>query len=299
MSVPKNHHYLPVFFIQRWASDDGTVTEFRRPHEKLVAKQKHPRATGFMIELYANRNKADPVERQALELIFMQKVDDQAADAFAYLEEHGQKPDDKLLRSAWSRFLMSLLHRSPERVEYLIRRIETFEDKQLNEFLKKKYQELRKPDEPENYEEWLEMKKPLGPDMLMVLMPKLIDSENVGNTLNSMRWCVHTVKHAPFGFVTGDLPLMMSDGLGHERSFLALAISPDRLFIASHDQAIIDRFKSRSAYELPRAVNNATARQSQHVVIAQGDAQTDFVDRRLCRENLPAGPSGWPAWKVP
>lgn len=299
MSVPKNHHYLPIFFVQRWAAEDGKVTEYRRPHDKLVTKQKHPAATGYKVELYANQNKTDPAERQALELNFMQKVDDQAANALAYLEAHGNKPKDPLLRSAWSRYLMSLLHRSPERVSYLTKRIETFDDKQLNEELKEKYAAIRQPDNPATYEEWLEAHDSLTPDLRVQLIRDLIDSEAVGNNLNEMRWCVHNVDHSHFGFLTGDLPLMMSEGLGPTRSFIVLAISPERLFIASHDQAIIDRFRSRSANALQRVVNNACARQSQHVIIAHDDAQSAFVDKRLRKKQLPAGASGWPAWDVP
>src|SRR4051812_43422365 len=123
MSVPKKHHYLPEFFMQRWANDQGNVTEYRRPHKDLVVKQRHPAATGYMFELYSNKNKADPVERQALELVFMQKVDALAAEALAYLEAEGSKPKDADLQSAWSRFLMSLMHRSPERVQYIVDKV--------------------------------------------------------------------------------------------------------------------------------------------------------------------------------
>lgn len=299
MSVPKNHHYLPVFFMQRWASDDGRVTEFRRPYRDLAIKKKYPAATGYMVELYANRNKADPIERQALELIFMQKVDDQAANALAFLEEHGKKPNEPELTSAWSRFLMSLLHRSPERVNYLIRRIEEFEDKTLNDQLKEKYPVLRQPGDPATFEEWLDKQGPIGPDLLVQLLRMLIDSDNVGNLLNTMRWCVHKVEHTHFSFLTGDLPLMMSNVLGHEHAYLALAIGPDRLFVASRNQDIIDRFKSRPGNVLQRALNNACARQSQHILIAQDEAQTAFVEKRLLRDRLPVGPFGWPAWNVP
>jgi len=299
VSVPKNHHYLPKFFLQRWANGDGNVTEYRRPHDKLVTKQKHPAATAYMVELYANHNKTDPVERQALELLFMQKVDDVAADALSYLEEHGGKPEDFQLRSAWSRFLMSLLHRSPERVRYLTERIEEFEDEQLNEECRQRYAELRKEEDPATFEEWLKTQDPIGPELRVLLLGKLIDSENVGNILNAMRWCVHRAEHGHFGFLTGDLPLMMSNGLGHGQSFLALAISPESLFVASPNQEIIDRFKSKTGNALQRAVNDACARQSKHVIIAKDERQTAFVEKRLRRERVPVGPGGWPSWEVP
>lgn len=299
MSVPKKHHYLPEFFMQRWADAQGNVTEYRRPRDKLVVKQKHPAATGYIPELYSNKNKEDPVERQALELVFMQKVDALAAEALAYLEAKGSKPNENEMRSAWSRFLMSLMHRSPERVKYIVDKVHEYEEGTLNPELKEKYEALRGPDDPPTFEEWLEAKGPATPDIVVELIRMLIDSENIGPVLNTMRWTVHEADGA-FGFLTGDMPILISSGLGHKRAFVALAIGPSRLFIAAHDPEVIKSFTKQSANALQRGFNDACVCQSRHVIVADTDSQAAFVERRFLRDlPLSIGDAGLATWKAP
>lgn len=299
MSVPKKHHYLPEFFLQRWANVAGRVTEYRRPFDRLVSKQRHPAATGYMIELYANKNKVDPVERQALELVFMQQVDALAADALAYLEANGTMPKNGPLRSAWSRFLMSLMHRSPERVSYLISKVREWEEGELNPELKHKYGALRGVGDPPTFEEWLQVNGPAAPALLVKLLRMLIDSENIGPVLNNMRWALHEADGA-FGLMTGDMPILVSNGLGQRDGFVMLAIGPSRLFIAAHDLEVIKSFTSQSANALQRGLNDACVRQSRHVIVADGDNQAAFVDRRFLRDlPLSIGSAGLATWAVP
>lgn len=299
MSIPKKHHYLPEFFIRRWTGDDGKITEFRRPHDQLVCKQKWPSQTGFIIDLYANEAKADPVERQALELLFMQKVDDAAASALLYIERGKGKPSDPLLRDAWSRFLMSLLHRSPERVKYLTAKVKEYEEDSLNPELAQKYAEMRSEDDPPTYEEWLEKAGLLTPDLRVRLLKLLIDSRRIGNTLNAMHWHLYVLERPRFGFLTGDHPIMVSNGLGHNRSFVLLAISPSKLFVAAHDPKVIDAFLTQRANGLEHAVNDACARQSKHIILAHDSAQLTFVDRRFLKASVPVGRSGFVTWNSP
>jgi hypothetical protein len=299
MSVPKKHHYLPEFLMQRWADAEGNVTEYRRPREDLVVKKRHPAATGYMFELYSDQTKDDPVERQALELVFMQKVDTLAADALAHLEADGTKPKEPELQSAWSRFLMSLMHRSPERVKYFVERVREYEEGTLNPDLKEKYDQLRGPDDPPTFEEWLKAKGPVTSELTVKLIRMLIDSANIGPVLNSMRWTVHQADGA-FGFLTGDLPIMISDGLGHDRAFVMLPIGPSSLFIAARDAKVIQSFTTQSANALQRGINDACVRQSRHVIVAHRDSQTAFVDRRFLRgEPLAINRAGLATWKSP
>lgn len=299
MSVPKKHHYLPEFLMQRWANAEGKVTEYRRPYKDLVKKEKHPAATGYMFELYSDQTKNDPIERQALELVFMQKVDASAAEALAHLEARGTKPKDTELQSGWSRFLMSLMHRSPQRVRYLVEKAREYEDGTLNPNLKLQYDSLRGADDPPTFEEWFERNGPITSELTMRLMRLLIDSENIGPVLNSMRWTVHQID-GTFGFLTGDLPILISNGLGHDRAFVMLPVGPSRLFIASPNAAVIKSFTTQSANALQRGINDACVRQSRHVIVAHGGSQTAFVDRRFLKgEPLAINRAGLATWKSP
>ena len=299
MSIPKKHHYLPQFFIQRWVDAEGRVIEYRRPNEELVHRRKHPAQTAYLTELYADESKTNPIERQALEMVFMQKVDDKAATALAYIEEHKTKPADPQLRDGWSRFLMSMVHRSPERVKYLTEKVQEYEDGKVNPRLQDEYVSLRGPDEPPNYEDWLKQQGPITPELKVKLLRLLIDSPRIGETLNAMHWCVYTLEYPRFGFLTGDHPIMLSNGIGHKAGFVVLAISPRRLFVAAHDQEVIKAFTSQRANALERAINDACVQQSRHVIVAHNDSQKVFVDRRFLQNQVSAGPNGLFSWKSP
>jgi hypothetical protein len=285
--------------MRGWADTEGKVMEYRRANEELIGKRKFPAQTGYLPDLYANQNKTDPVERQALELVFMQRVDDRAAQALAHFERNSTKPRDALVRDAWSRFLMSLMHRSPERVKYLTAKAKEFESNKLNPDLEEKYAALRGPNDPPKFDSWLEAQGPLSPDLTVRLLRLLIDSKRIGDALNAMHWSVYSLTNPRFGFLTGDHPIMISNGLGHRRGFILLAISPYRLFIAANDRLVLDAFETQRPNGLEKAVNDATAVQSHHVIVAKDDAQRLFVDRRFLRRTAPVGPYGFVTWNPP
>ena len=284
--------------MKRWAVDERVI-EYRRPHDKLTEKRRHPAATGYIHELYANESKVDPVERQALEAVFMQKVDGRAADALAFLEAHGNKPGDPLLRDAWSRFLMSLMHRSPERVRQITEKVQDYEQAELNPKLEEQYAALHGSDDPPTFKDFLALQGSLTPDLRVRLLRLMIDNQRIGNTLNAMTWDVHMIKTSHFSLLTGDIPIMLSNGLGHDRSFVMLAISPSKMFLAAHDPRIIKSFTRQSPGVLARGHNDACTRQSQHVIIAQSDKQREFIDERFLRQTLTGGNLGYVAWDAP
>jgi hypothetical protein len=299
MSIPKKHHYLPQFFIRRWIDAEGKLAEYRRPRDKLIVKRKRPAETGDIVDLYANESKSDPVEGQALELLFMQKVDHGAARALAHIDDHGTKPNDPELRDAWTRFLMSLMHRTPERVKYLTAKVKEYEDGRLNRELREKYESLRGPDDPPDFDSWLKAQGPLTPDLRVRLLKLLIDSKRIGNALNDMKWSVFTLDRPRFGFLTGDHPIMISNGIGIRKGFILLAISPSQLFIGANDPQIVSSFETQRPNGLEQAVNDACTRQSHHVIVARDDSQTAFVNKRFLRQPAPVGPNGFVTWKSP
>ena len=285
--------------MARWTSADGRLTEYRRPHGNLTSKRKFPAQTGYITDLYANTNKANPVERQALELLFLQRIDGAASEAVLHLETHGAKPNDTTLRDAWTRFLMSLMHRSPERVKYLSAKVRDYESAILNPDLREKYASLRGESDPAEFEEWLATAPPLTPDLITGLLKVLVDNARIGETLNEMHWSVCTLSSPLFGFLSGDHPIILSDGVGHLRGFVGLAISPTQLFLAAHDREVIDAFRTQKDTALEKAINDACARQSHHVIIARDDAQRAFIDRRFLKRPAPVGASGFVSWKSP
>ncbi|MBB4096673.1 DUF4238 domain-containing protein [Sphingomonas kyeonggiensis] len=300
MPAPRKHHYLPQFFIKRWANADGRVVEYRRPRDDLIRKLRYPAETGYLIDLYANEAEADPVRRQALETLFMQRVDDGAAEALREMSQTQKKPTDPALRDAWSRFLMSLIHRSPRRVEYLTQRVRQYEEGELNPNLRAEYTALRGPDDPEDFDQWLAEQGPLAPELRVRLIRLLIDSPRIGGALNAMHWRMHSLEHPRFGLLSSDQPLLLSNGLGHGQSFAVLATSPTQVFLAARDQRVIDGFRRQRPSALETGLNDACVRQAAEMVVAHSDTQRTFVDRRLLKTDLALDPNtGLPSWNPP
>lgn len=102
-----------------------------------------------------------------------------------------------------------------------------------------------------------------------------------------------------FGFLTGDHPIIISNGLGHVRGFIVLAISPSDIFIAANDLKVIDAFQTQRPNALEQAFNDACVRQSRHIIIAQNESQREFIDRRFLKKPAPVGASGMITWNAP
>ncbi|MCO6403529.1 DUF4238 domain-containing protein [Aurantimonas endophytica] len=46
------HHYIPAFYLRRWAGTDKKVTEFSRPYRDVVVRSVMPERTGYQERLY-------------------------------------------------------------------------------------------------------------------------------------------------------------------------------------------------------------------------------------------------------
>src|SRR5688572_15150668 len=103
MNEPIDHHYLPIFYLTRWAGIDRCVCRFSRPYGKEVkAKRVVPRGTGFEPRLYEARG-LSPDRAQAMEKDFMSKLDTMAAEALELLESGLPEKDwTSRHRSSWS-----------------------------------------------------------------------------------------------------------------------------------------------------------------------------------------------------
>ncbi len=110
--LPK-HHYIPVFYLRQWATN-GRLIEFSRPYRSVVkARPTSPEGTGYVRGLNVMKG-LPPESAEQFETVVMRNVDSLAADALRQLlsgdEDLKWAPKP---RSAWTRFLVSLLLRTP------------------------------------------------------------------------------------------------------------------------------------------------------------------------------------------
>jgi hypothetical protein len=48
----EKHHYIPQFYLNRWAGTDGRLCEYSRPYDIVKPKFVHPSGTGYERGLY-------------------------------------------------------------------------------------------------------------------------------------------------------------------------------------------------------------------------------------------------------
>lgn len=300
MSIPLKHHYLPEFLQRRWTSaTDGKLTEYRRPHREVVTRRVYPSQTGYQTELYAIPSRQDPAERQALESRFMSPLDNLAAEALAEIEAHGRRPSDSRLANAWSRFLLSLMYRTPARVA-LVRRKVREGDPGERESMEAAYEKLRRPGDPLTVEAFrAEATAAVYEELEAALIRQMIDSTMLGEHIDGMRWSIGTFASPKHGLLLSDEPVMASNGIGKPDGFILLPVSPCSFFMAVNRQAVADAFGNQPASRLERALNDAVVRQATVLVLATDDRHKRFVETRLGKDPAPSGTMERLTWKAP
>jgi hypothetical protein len=124
MSEPIKHHYLPVFYLSQWAGPDGKLTRYYRPHLVVVGSRIAPANTGYEPGLYSLEG-YQPEFINAVEKEYMAKVVDEPASKALKIVLGGEyskmTPE---LQVAWTRFLMSLMFRTPQMIDYITKEAE-------------------------------------------------------------------------------------------------------------------------------------------------------------------------------
>jgi hypothetical protein len=287
--LPEKHHYFPIFYQKRWTSDrDGRVCVYSKPHRQVKALRRYPDQIGFRYDLYTipgvEFETASHLERR-----FFLQTDNDAAQALSSMERDPRIALDNRLRSGWSRFVMSLIHRAPDEVSIFFREVTQHVGQAEREF-EEHYAERRLPTDPETFEEFARA-RPANPAGIAtaMLIQKVIDSRFVGNHFNRMTWTIISPPSA-YTFLTSDRPIIMTNGLVNPDSHLALPIGPRRLFIASNQATIVREIAARKPDDLVAFVNDRVIKQARNFVIGVDDKQLRFVEKRF-GARLPSSPT--------
>ena len=286
--MPEKNHYLPIFYQKRWASDDGQVCLYSRPHNEVKAIRRHPSRVGFQYDLYTIPG-VDTETASHLERRFFLQTDSDAAEALTLFETNPKAPLNQRIRSGWTRFVMSLIHRAPEEVAIFTRQVmEHLADAEKN--FEENYQSLRLPDDPDTFAEF-KLKRPsnLVGRAAAMLIQRVIDNQMVGDHFNRMIWTIVSPPSTRT-FLTSDRPIVMTNGLSRPDSHLTIPVGPRKLFIASNEQAIVDYVVAWKPDDLVTFVNNRVVRQARRFCIGTNDQQFRFVANRF-GARLPSSPT--------
>jgi len=156
--ISQRHHYIPVFYLKQWCAQDGRICEFSRPYDAVKPRMTHPKGTGYEVNLYTITGLNDD-SSQIVEQHFMKRVDQLASDALVKLMNGSARDFDVKLKSGWSRFIMSLIQRNPQKVAWIAERIAEFYEKRHDD-IQADYEGFRKDGDPPTFAEYLLLRGP-------------------------------------------------------------------------------------------------------------------------------------------
>ncbi|MBB3290504.1 MULTISPECIES: DUF4238 domain-containing protein [unclassified Rhizobium] len=282
------HHYIPQFYLRPWLSDhDKRLQEFKRGHHNQIStKRIFTKQTGYAINLYTLPGVTEET-KQNVERFFMSFVDDSAVKARDLLLA-GEIPTNANLRHSWARFLVSLVFRNPEEVAKFKRQ---FREMLLapDAEIQRRYEEYRREDDPERFEEWINRHDPTHAERSAVLtLARLVEHRNVLRLIRNMYWRVIDTGRMARKLVTSDRPVMMTNGLGRYDGHFAIPISPTKLFIACTTQQYLSEVEAVPLGKLVRGANDAAIGQAKKFVYGVDDSQMSEIRRRMGKRDSPS-----------
>lgn len=285
---PTKHHYIPAFYLRRWEDNTtGKLIEYSNPYQhKIAVKPVTAERTGHQERLYELKG-YEPELAQQVEETFFKPVDTEASDALNMLEAQGTyAPWDTDSRSAWSRFILSLLIRCPE--DIVMFREWWHEDFSATDAdAEKRYQAMRKPRDPETFSEYL-AGRPLAEKerYQFNVFYRLVDHESVGSTLNGMHWRVHQIApHAPT-LLTSDRPVIRTL-LGDKDAHVVLPIGPRLIWIGGSDADFLEKFRLADPVRLVKEINRQVVEGAKRYVWGTNARHLRFVENRFGRNPQP------------
>lgn len=258
MSIPRDHHYLPEFYLERWRQNGHVVRYVRRGKEgALEVKHKVPKGIAYQRDLYQLPDIVDPVFSQEIERVFFQMIDDGAATALRCFDAGEELNRDE--REALCRFVVSLLYRSPSSLSALRQHIERCSDVPFQHLTGSDLDHALK-------------------SLTNRLMYLLIDSDQATQLLNHLTPHRIIVPRGTEAFLTSDRPVTLSAQLTSDEAFMLLPYGPDRLIVFSKSTRIVNSFVKQMPNNLVRGVNSAVIEQGEVLVVAADNHARSMVE---------------------
>jgi len=278
MPEGRKHHYIPVFYLKQWAGADRKLCEYSKPHNAVIARRRYPTETGFERGLYT-LTAHSPALAEIVEDRLMRQTDQYAALAHQQLVQRNLIGLDATMRSGWARFILSLLRRTPETLHALGERVTAA--------LIEEFPQLALPGDPTQEDQSLARVALIERQRTMILQ-STITSERIGTHLINMSWSVVTFSGARHLLLTSDRPFVMTNGVGHPNSHIAVPISPTQCFLATNTEETERQIHAMSGKELMQILNDRMASQARKYVYGVDDSQHRFVRNRFGRKLIAA-----------
>ena len=285
MNRPRDHHYIPQFYLKRWCGNDGRLTYFKRINGILRSDRIGARGTGFERDLYTAEH-VPPALRQAFEQYVTAEVDCGGAEALTKMRSNGAGSLTANERIQWARFLVSLPIRNPEAVAD----IKQSSTRNSIEQAYKKAKELH-PDwiERDDFKEDFNnaiaddpMTRFLSGNYGLFVMANIMLNRQYQERFLEMHWWTTDFSGSNFSLLTCDRPYKLFRELAHPRCLVYLPLGPDCGFFASPDEAKQKQLQRGGLDALAKQMNAVEVELAVHFVYAADCTQRRFIENRWC-----------------
>lgn len=186
-------------------------------------------------------------------------------------------------RSAWIVLIQSLTIRTPDNLAaYKAGFSATYNRLGPNAEAQAKYEEMKQPEDPPTYEEWIAINDPTLPEKAAFhMLPAAIQNEEIGQHIIEMNWGVLEIYSGEF--LISDEPVIISNGIGKPNGHIAMPISPTKLFLATNNKQTYDEICALQKKLVPK-VNQKVVGRARYFVGARDISQERFIKNRFGRE---------------
>lgn len=259
---------------------DGLLCEMRRINGRVSARRKHPNATGFEKNLY--RTEGVPADQeQHLEISFMQPLDTAADLALKRIMRGDATPWDSDQRSAWTRYILSLMFRNPAVVRAIKDHMREAWDVGVKA-LEANYADRRRPTDPATFEEYFALTNGAAAQIGAAnMIAEIIDNQRVGPTIFDMHWSRIELSRSSVTLLNSDRPIDRPLGLADSRAYIAFPIGPRTLFLASNDPTLTSRISRGDHTKAAKLMNKTVVCQAREFVWGMDDSQLPFVQKHM------------------
>lgn len=262
------HHYVPQFFLKRWADAVGKVHVFQLRNGAIFSRARRPEYTGFEYDLYGLVANALGVGQDHLEKRFFGPIDSNAAIVLDKLERHEVLSEDEHI--AWTFFLSSLRMRQPDVLAFL-----------RNDGIARMKDDLAKrdavtlPPDAMSTEEWFARTYPGGIETMTLTnwLPRMIFHDEITAAFGELRWWIREFEADQPALLLSDLPLHWEGGFKQDKFMIQLPIGPRRVFFGARSKATEKVLDAIPPLELIRRVNRTTLASSSGRVWASDEAE--------------------------
>ncbi|MBZ5763574.1 DUF4238 domain-containing protein [Rhizobium sp. VS19-DR104.2] len=275
---PIYHHYIPQFYLRRWANKGRKVCRFSKPYDRILPKMTAISGTGGMDRLYEMKT-VSPEFAQWFEKGSLKAIDTAANNVLDLLEAGKLDHLTSDQRSMWARFLMSMLMRGPRDIEVMqasyAQEWQALIPEIVAEFKASENEITRGL--AANVPAMLAPGSPLLADWGLEAAIGLMDHAGIGNIIINMEWIVRDMPESAPELLTSDRPIMKSGELVASDDFVMLPIGPRTLFIAVGNAETVGRVQAYDPAAQAAAVNRFIVERAQECVYGTDDAQLEFV----------------------